>query len=216
MEDFLFASDSINVTVFHLINGINNPQFKEAMVFLSLIGKHLLFPVYFLLFLAMAFIETKKIQGLATKQYYLDYTRTIKKTALLLVISYLIYLAWVTGLKHVFHLPRPFIRLPEGSVLIMDKVRNAENPNVSFPSGHCAFAMMMLACLWRVLNSFGKFIGIFLVLWIGISRIALGVHFPSDVLISWILSLIVVSLTIKLLTPVFTKLFNTDEKIRNM
>jgi membrane-associated phospholipid phosphatase len=92
--------------------------------------------------------------------------------------------------KDFFHFPRPFAILPE--VNILDNVRAAEDPHVSFPSGHSAFVMLMAAGMWPVLNGFGRVFNGLGVLWVGFSRIALGVHFPADVVWSMLISLIVV------------------------
>ncbi|MEI7670237.1 MAG: phosphatase PAP2 family protein, partial [Pseudomonadota bacterium] len=133
-------------------------------------------------------------------QNYEQYLAYKNKTNLVLyqmIICFIIYMVWVTGLKHLLHLPRPFLRLPEGSVFILDYIKIGENPNASFPSGHSAFSMMMLVSIWSLLNKYLKVIGVFLVIWIGISRIVLGVHFPSDVVGSWILSFFITYLACK-------------------
>lgn len=83
------------------------------------------------------------------------------------------------SMKLVFHRPRP------------DDHRLIDITGYSFPSGHSmsAFAMygILVFLLWRHLQtSWGRFliilIGTAMTLAIGISRIYLGVHYPSDVL----------------------------------
>lgn len=82
-------------------------------------------------------------------------------------------------LKHIFHRTRPEI------------ARLVDVSGYSFPSGHAmvsfAFYGMLAYLLWININSnaIRYFITVFLsllVLAIGISRIYLGVHYPSDVL----------------------------------
>jgi membrane-associated phospholipid phosphatase len=64
----------------------------------------------------------------------------------------------------------------------------------SLPSGHSSFAMMVVASLWPVLTRWLRVAGVCFVVWVGVSRISLGAHFPADVLAGFILSLAVVLL----------------------
>ena len=205
LESLLYSSDSLNVDLFYAINGINSPVFRQAMLYVSMVGKHLMFPVYFAIFIGSAWFHSKQFKAAGRHETYSHYILKVKKTTVFLLLSYALYLGWVYGFKHLFHMPRPFIRLPEGTVQIFDSVRSAEAPYVSFPSGHSAFVMMMLAGLWPLLGGNGKFIGLLLLLWVGISRISLGVHFPSDVAGSWVVSLLVVVISRRLLMPLIYK-----------
>ena len=93
-----------------------------------------------------------------------------------------------TTLKNSFQRPRPvpFFDFPLPS-------------SYSFPSGHafasfCFFGIMALVIMTRMKNRAIKFIvlvtTIFLILTIGLSRIYLGVHYPSDVLAGYAVGLI--------------------------
>lgn len=88
-------------------------------------------------------------------------------------------MAFNSGLKQVFAAPRPDL-LPH-----LDIVHS-----YSFPSGHSAGAMVLcgaLAMLARWRPAFG--IAGFAVILIGVSRVWLGVHWPSDVLAGWVTGL---------------------------
>lgn len=54
--------------------------------------------------------------------------------------------------------------------------------------------MLVTASLWPVLNRSWRVAGVFFVLWVGISRISLGAHFPADVMAGFLSSLAVVLL----------------------
>ena len=64
----------------------------------------------------------------------------------------------------------------------------------TLPSGHSSFAMLVTASLWPVLNGRWRVAGACFVLWVGISRMSLGAHFPADVLAGFLSSLAVVLL----------------------
>ncbi|WP_066048894.1 phosphatase PAP2 family protein [Robertmurraya korlensis] len=88
-------------------------------------------------------------------------------------------------LKMVFQRARP------------DLHRLAEASNYSFPSGHAtmAFALygVLTFILWRHINTSFKrtihiLISLVVILSIGVSRIYLGVHYPSDILAGYFIS----------------------------
>lgn len=63
----------------------------------------------------------------------------------------------------------------------------------SFPSAHAIDSTIMyggLACIYK--NRIFRIIMILLTLAVGISRFSLGVHYPTDVLVGWILGIIII------------------------
>jgi len=53
---------------------------------------------------------------------------------------------------------------------------------LSFPSGHASFAVLIAASLWPILSENKRFIALLFVAGVFLSRIALGAHYPTDVL----------------------------------
>jgi len=208
IQEYIYANDSLNVSVFYAINGIQNSWLQQIMLFVTMFGKYTMFIVYLPIMALISFLYARKLKTQGGEAYII-YCDKIKKTLKILIFSYLFYLLWVWGLKHLLQIPRPFVALPQTSVFILDSVRNGENPFVSFPSGHAAFSMLMLASLWQILGKPGKIIGVFLLLLIGFSRVSLGVHFPSDIIISWILSFAAVCLVKFILSKFIFKQNNT-------
>lgn len=93
--------------------------------------------------------------------------------------------------KIIFHRTRPDLW-----------VSLARQHDYSFPSGHAmvssAFIAMILALIWAATNStatgtvwrsIAAPIGVLFVLAVGLSRLYLGVHYPSDILAGWLASL---------------------------
>lgn len=177
-----------NLALFYAANQVTGDTYEQFMLLGSALGKYTLFPVYFVLILLAAWYTTR------TQKYNAHNRRKWIKTILTLLFAYGLSWAWVSPLKHALQMPRPFALLPEGSVHILPAIRQMEAPLASFPSGHCAFAMTLVASLWPVLNLPWRIAGAFFVIWVGISRIALGVHFPADVLGTFLLALLAVNL----------------------
>src|SRR5690606_16677009 len=109
---------------------------------------------------------------------------------------------WVLPLKEYFHYPRPFVVLPEGSFRLVTVDVSPEQAWMAFPSGHSAFAMMMVAGLWPALGARGRVLAAGYLLLVGWSRIALGVHFPADVLGGFFFAFIAVC-AVRLLVGLF-------------
>jgi membrane-associated phospholipid phosphatase len=104
--------------------------------------------------------------------------------------------------KIIFHSPRPY--------WVSNKVHAyLSESSFGFPSGHAQGA----ASIWGLLaTSFKKrwftILSIAIIFLIGLSRIYLGVHFTSDVLVGWIFGGLLVLLFVKLERPVL-KQFNS-------
>ncbi|MBX3662420.1 MAG: lipoprotein signal peptidase [Burkholderiales bacterium] len=57
----------------------------------------------------------------------------------------------------------------------------------SFPSGHSVYAALLVGTLWRMVPAPLRSLLIGYLFWVGWSRIAVGAHFPADVLAGWLL-----------------------------
>jgi membrane-associated phospholipid phosphatase len=93
------------------------------------------------------------------------------------------------GLKDLFTQPRPFILQP-GINLI-------EATGYGLPSGHSQSAAVIWGILaFRLKKAWCWIVAVSLMILIGVSRIYLGVHFPTDVLAGWAVGLVLLSLVI--------------------
>ena len=112
----------------------------------------------------------------------------LRQEALLMTITFAGAIALEIGLKHVFHRgrPEPYFNTPLPT-------------SFSFPSGHAMYAMYLYGMLAALVvprtRSRGGRIAILtacslMIILIGLSRVYLGVHYPSDVLAGYASALI--------------------------
>lgn len=87
----------------------------------------------------------------------------------------------VQALKRVAHRERP--HLPRGFSSLVDAP-----DRFSFPSGHAAAALSIALPVAAVLSGFSAAVVILFALLVGVSRCYLGIHYPGDVLMGWILA----------------------------
>ena len=104
-----------------------------------------------------------------------------------MLIGILLTALFVQGLKFVIKRPRP-----DGE---WGQIYRKSDPH-SFPSGHTARATMLTMIV--LLSGYPLF-GLIMILWtflVALSRIALGVHFLSDILVGSVIGIIFGSLII--------------------
>jgi undecaprenyl-diphosphatase len=103
----------------------------------------------------------------------------------------LVSLSFSSFLKQTFRRQRPETYIPE------------QLYSHSFPSGHAYMAVLTFGLIgWFVFRGFesvtGLYLAIFGPLLIGVSRVYLGAHYPSDVVVGWMLGVIVLSAIISI------------------
>ena len=99
--------------------------------------------------------------------------REVRRLGVLLLVGLFVSYLIIFILKIWIARPRPFLVLPDVNLLVKDK-------GFSFPSGHAVNAFMVATVLFMFSKKFYYF---YIVAFsIALSRIYLGVHFPSDVI----------------------------------
>ncbi|KJV56539.1 PAP2 superfamily protein [Orientia chuto str. Dubai] len=189
MKAWLYDFNGWNVKLFLIINQITNSNEYIAKIFyyISRIFYAKNFTIYYLL---LAFYFFSKLRN----YYSEDRARQFNITFDYLLhvgAAYVMFLLIYNKLKHLFSFTRPCCSLSEIQTVIDFKTEYI-NCFTSFPSAHTGIAFFITFFLWDKLNTIGKFIGVIVVVMVGVSRIALAMHYPADVIYSCIITAIII------------------------
>jgi len=186
MKAVFYDWGGVNVWLFHLVNDLRAGWLDQFMLLGTAVGDHTSFvPILCLLMLAAMFT--------VPRTYALQPEHGEQAAGLWLgVLAVFAIGYWLDGallgwLKPLLDFPRPLLVLGEANMHVIGEMKLHH----SFPSGHASFAMLVCASLWPLAGRW-RIGGVFFVLWVGLSRISLGAHFPADVLGGFTLSLLVV------------------------
>lgn len=186
LKDFFYDWFGLNVFLFEQVNSISGGFYDVMMKKITLLGDKKLLPYYVAVIAAYAAlvlfykIVTKK-SGKA--QYFQVWIGIFLVMGAGLLASQIT----VSKGKEYFAYQRPYAALPANEVRQLE-VQEPKDANHSFPSGHVAIITAIIVSLWPVFSGNAYFFAgltIFSVAW---SRMALGVHFPADVLFSFIIT----------------------------
>lgn len=189
-----------NTGLFYGINGLRGEFIDGVMVAGSALGDHGAFPLYMALVALFGLfnLAAKRRDGLlAFREQVLGWMLVLAVFSAAHVVDGLL-VGWI---KQALDFPRPPLALPPGTVNV---VGTAEFHH-SFPSGHASFAMVTAASLWPLLGGGGRWGLALYVLWVGLSRVNLGFHFPADVAAGFLFSLAVVWILRRLLLAILAR-----------
>jgi membrane-associated phospholipid phosphatase len=124
--------------------------------------------------------------------YWCIEANTGLKVAIILLLSNSVN----ESLKMIFHGPRPYW-------VNTEVIRYAEETSFGAPSGHAQNTIGIWGMLAvRLRKWWGWLIAILVILLVGISRLYLGVHFPHDVFLGWLIGAILLWLVLRFWKPV--------------
>ncbi len=188
MKEIFYDWGGANIWLFHAINDIRFPGLDSIMLLGTTLGDHGLFPFY-LGVLALTALVVVNTPFQDSSHHRVRVSRWMAVIAVF-SLAYLLDGMLLGYLKPLLDFPRPPLALPPGTVNVV----GIPEYHHSLPSGHSSFAMLVTASLWPVLNRRWRIAAALFVLWVGVSRVSLGAHFPADVVAGFISSLVVVLL----------------------
>lgn len=190
LKEFAYDWMGANTWLFQQVNALStHDTYNNAMLYLSELGNKSNIP-YFLIIMAAYVINAALYRKMLEKGGTRYFLQTWLGVFLVLGVSMIISIGIIDMLKAHFAFPRPYA--------ILDGVHHIEPPREatynyrSFPSGHATVIMLLVASLWPVLVGYWRWAGFALILLVCWSRMALGVHFPADLVAGSLITLSVV------------------------
>lgn len=188
MKDVLYDWGGLNLWLFHAINAVHWVWLDRLMRLGTWLGNHDNFPPLLALLALFAVYAAREGAPVAADGQGHTPARLWLGVIAVLATAYVLD-GWLIGwFKPWLDLPRPLLALPVGSVIVVGRPELYH----SLPSGHASFAMLVAASLWPVCGRPVRLLLVVFVLWVGLSRISLGAHFPADVAAGWLSSLLLV------------------------
>lgn len=170
------ALGGLDTRLFLLINHAGGGWLWDRLALAgSAVGDHALYPVYAAAALALAL----KRPGWLSPQ-----------AVLVLLVAYLFDAAAVGAIKPWLNVPRPLGVLGPQQVHALGVAQYGHG----FPSGHSAFASVVAAALWPGACWSLRLALLAYAAWVGWSRIAVGAHFPLDVVAGALLGVLAAAL----------------------
>lgn len=159
---------TIDTTIVHLVQSIGPAWIPVANLLSDIIGS----PVYLGLVVFLALLAIGK-----------------RRNAVEVLVIFILSGIVVTLLKHLIEAPRPY--WVDASILSY-----AIETGYGMPSGHALVSMVVLGWLWlRHPRSLSLTLGASTILiLIGLSRIFLGVHYPSQIIAGWLVGLVLLGI----------------------
>ncbi|MBS4098274.1 MAG: phosphatase PAP2 family protein [Sulfuricella sp.] len=186
MKDLFYDWGGLNVWLFHAINDVRADWLDQFMLLGTQLGEHTSFsPMLCLLMLAALIAVPRAFAGLPGEAEKI--THLWLGVIAVFAIGYAVDGLVLGWLKPYLDFSRPAMVFGQANIHVVGelKLRN------SFPSGHSTYAMLVCASLWP-LGRWWRAGGAFFLVWVGVSRISVGAHFPADVIGGFTISLAIV------------------------
>lgn len=182
MKGIFYDWGGFNVWLFKAINAWHTDWLDQFMLLGSQLAEHSNFVIWLGVVILAALWATRGRNRNALAPWF--------AVVAVFSLGYVIDGWIVSGLKEWFSFPRPMLALPPEAVHVVGiPERGLQH---SLPSGHTSFAMLVAASLWPIFNRPWRCAAAAFVLWVGLSRVSLGAHFPADVVAGGLSCLLVV------------------------
>jgi membrane-associated phospholipid phosphatase len=176
----LYDWGGLNRELFSAINGFRGPLIDPLMLAGTQLGD--IWNAVWIASVMLILIAGRRALPRNAVISRLPDERIVSGTLLVFVVGCTITALLVFVGKTSFDMPRPYIALPTGSVTVLTVLKDP----YSLPSGHSAFAMLVAWVFWPYCQRRWRVFLALCVVWVGVSRISVGAHFPADVLAGYI------------------------------
>ena len=168
---------------FHIHNNMNGEVVQTVLFNLSNLFYFYNFIFYFGIFIIYSLLQIKKDGSKKIDHYW--------KIILRLGIIYSTFIFVFTFLKYTINMTRPLCLYEPymiNSIIHISEVRCLS----SFPSAHAGMVLFCTYCIWKYLDKIQKIIMIATISLVGIARMSVAMHFPSDILYGYLISILVI------------------------
>ncbi len=208
MESLNKDYHNVNLEIFRFFNdGFGKTEYDSLMKAGDLIGtgdsNFILFIYIAILIFFFAYNLFKKKDPKHVKEILNLWLTATITVILSLVIGYIFIIIF----KNYTKMPRPFCSLD--NIYIIHDIVSKLDCNLSFPSGHTFFLTAITASFWHIFNKKMKFFCVLLIIFVAISRIVSGAHYPIDILGAVVITL---PLTISLRNIVYKFILYIENK----
>ncbi len=192
MFELLYNFQGLNQEIFLWINRITN-HFSIIAYILQIISYCFNisnFAIIYLIYCVYFYTQLKKIQDFNQRQikFWSIYNKMV-----LIGIIYTIFGCTYAIFKFFVNLPRPFCLLPINSFVTIANIE-LERCLSSFPSSHSGLALLTAYFIWSYITMGQKIIALLVVILVAISRITLAMHYPADIIYSFLITIIIIIL----------------------
>lgn len=188
IKDLWYDWLGLNTWLFKKINSISGiPVYDEMMQFFSIFGDKKALPYILsilVIFAIMSFAARVILKKGGNRNYFFMWINIFLVIGAGLAANYYT----VTYIKKQSAYPRPYVALPVEQVKLLE-IQPAKEAYQSFPSGHVAIVTILVVALWPILGENPRWAGVLIIFGVAWSRMALGVHYPMDVISGFAISL---------------------------
>ena len=181
IRDLWYDWIGINTWLFKQINSLSDlPVYSTIIKIISALGDKKLLPFMLgaiIIFAVASVIVRITIKKGGNKNYIFTWF-----TIALMIASGLYATNYTTDyIKSHGSYPRPYVTLHANEVRLLETLPEEEAYR-SFPSDSIIIITILVFALWPIMSENFRWAGILLIFFVGWSRIAMGVHYPMDVI----------------------------------
>lgn len=204
-KDWFYDWHGANEWLFIKINSIRGDYYDVAMQAITHLGnyRHFLYWLGAIFAYALLSLSLRKARKKGAVR-----PRSVMWIGIfvVLIVGFAVNGIMVKTMKEHFEFPRPYVALAQEQVNLL-QVKDADDGLKSFPSGHVAFITFIIVSLWPAFRDDWKWWGLLPIALVGWSRVSLGVHFPADVVWSFLMSGLLIIMVRKVCYLLLHKLF---------